>query len=120
MAMVVAGDGAELYAETHGEGLPVVFSCALCTTHVNWAPQVEALVAAGMQVILWDYRGHGNSSVPTDAAAYSIERVIDDLGCVLDWLRRVVLRYSRGSRSVVWLPCISPCATPSVFAGSCW
>jgi pimeloyl-ACP methyl ester carboxylesterase len=85
MAMVVAGDGAELYAETHGEGLPVVFSCALCTTHVNWAPQVEALVAAGMQVILWDYRGHGNSSVPTDAAAYSIERVIDDLGCVLDW-----------------------------------
>jgi pimeloyl-ACP methyl ester carboxylesterase len=52
---------------------------------VNWAPQVEPLVAAGMQVILWDYRGHGNSSVPADAKAYSIEQVVDDLGRVLDW-----------------------------------
>jgi len=85
MVMLAAGDGVELYAETHGDGLPVVFSCALCTTHVNWAPQVEPLVAAGFQVVLWDYRGHGNSSVPTDAAAYSIEHVVDDLGRVLDW-----------------------------------
>jgi pimeloyl-ACP methyl ester carboxylesterase len=94
MVMLAAGDGAELYAETHGEGLPVVFSCALCTTHVNWAPQVEPLVAAGFQVILWDYRGHGRSSVPADAEAYSIERVVADLGCVLDWAapgRAVVL-----------------------------
>jgi len=94
MVMVAAGDGAELYAETHGEGLPVLFSCALCTTHVNWAPQVEPLVAAGVQVILWDYRGHGLSSVPADAAAYSIDRVVDDLGRVLDWAapgRRAVL-----------------------------
>jgi pimeloyl-ACP methyl ester carboxylesterase len=85
MAMVAAGDGAELYAETRGEGLPVVFSCALCTTHVNWAPQVEPLVAAGVQVILWDYRGHGRSSVPAEAEAYSMERVVDDLCRVLDW-----------------------------------
>ena len=85
MAMVAAGDGAELFAETHGEGIPVVFSCALCTTHVNWAPQVEPFVAAGAQVILWDYRGHGRSSVPADAAAYSLERVMDDLGRVLSW-----------------------------------
>jgi pimeloyl-ACP methyl ester carboxylesterase len=85
MAMVVAGDGAELYAETHGEGIPVVFSCALCTTHVNWAPQVESLVAAGVQVILWDYRAHGRSSVPVDPEAYSMERGVDDLGRVLDW-----------------------------------
>jgi pimeloyl-ACP methyl ester carboxylesterase len=85
MAMVTAGDGAELYAESHGDGLPVIFSCALCTTHVNWAAQVEPLVAAGAQVILWDYRGHGRSSVPEDASAYSMEQVVDDLGRVLDW-----------------------------------
>ena len=94
MVMLAAGDGAELYAETHGEGLPVVFSCALCTTHVNWAPQVEPLVAAGFQVTLWDYRGHGRSSVPSDAGAYSMDRVVDDLGRVLDWAapeRAVVL-----------------------------
>jgi pimeloyl-ACP methyl ester carboxylesterase len=84
MATVTAGDGATLYTETHGEGIPVLFSCALCTTHVNWAPQVEPLVAAGAQVILWDYRGHGLSSVPDDAAAYTLDQVVDDLGRVLE------------------------------------
>jgi len=85
MTHVPAADGETLYAEAHGEGLPVVFSCAMCTTSVNWQPQVAPLVAAGARVILWDYRGHGRSSVPTDPGAYSLERVIDDLGRVLDW-----------------------------------
>jgi pimeloyl-ACP methyl ester carboxylesterase len=85
MATVVAGDGTELYAEAHGDGIPLLFSCALCTTHVNWAAQVEPLVAAGARVILWDYRGHGASAVPADAGAYTLERVVDDLGRVLDW-----------------------------------
>jgi pimeloyl-ACP methyl ester carboxylesterase len=85
VATVVAGDGVALYAEAHGRGIPVAFSCALCTTHVNWRPQVASLVAAGARVILWDYRGHGRSSVPADPDAYSIEWVVDDLGRVLDW-----------------------------------
>jgi pimeloyl-ACP methyl ester carboxylesterase len=85
VATVVAADGAALYAEAHGEGVPVVFSCALCTTHENWRPQVAPLVAAGARVVLWDYRGHGLSSAPADPGAYSMERVVDDLGRVLDW-----------------------------------
>jgi len=85
VATVVAGDGAPLHAEAHGRGLPVVFSCALCTTHVNWRPQVAPLVAAGARVVLWDYRGHGSSAAPADPDAYSMERVVDDLGRVLDW-----------------------------------
>lgn len=85
MAMIEASDGVEIYAETHGEGLPLLISCALCTTHVNWSAQIEPLVAAGAQVILWDYRGHGRSGVPTDASAYSPDQVVSDLGRVLDW-----------------------------------
>ncbi len=84
MARVAAADGIELYTEVHGEGLPVVFSCALNTTHENWRPQVEPLVAAGFRVVLWDYRGHGLSQVPEDPSAYSMERVVEDLGAVLD------------------------------------
>lgn len=85
MATVVAGDGVALYAETHGEGVPLVLSCALCTTCENYRAQVGPLVDAGAQLILWDYRGHGRSESPDDPAAYSLDRVVDDLGRVLDW-----------------------------------
>jgi len=85
VATVLAGDGVALHAEAHGRGIPVAFSCALCTTHANWRPQVASLVAAGARVVLWDYRGHGRSAAPADPDAYSLERVLDDLGRVLDW-----------------------------------
>ena len=84
MARVEASDGVELYAEAHGEGVPLVFSCAYCTTHENWRSQVAPLVAAGARVILWDFRGHGESGSPEDPARYSIEQVVDDLARVLE------------------------------------
>ncbi len=84
MERVVASDGVELHAEAHGDGTPVVLSCALNTTHENWRPQVEPFVAAGYRVVLWDYRGHGLSQAPDEPGAYSMEQVVDDLGRVLD------------------------------------
>jgi len=84
MTTVTASDGVELYAEAHGSGTPLLFSCALSTTHENWRAQVAPLVAAGARVILWDYRGHGRSAVPPNASAYSMDQVVDDLGRVLD------------------------------------
>ena len=85
MGEVKASDGVRLYAEAHGEGVPVLLSCALNTTHENWRPQVEPLVGAGYRVVLWDYRGHGRSQVPEDPAAYRMEQVVDDLLRVLEW-----------------------------------
>ena len=85
MARLLASDGVVLYAEAHGTGLPVLFSCPLNTTCENWRPQVDPLVAQGFRVVLWDFRGHGRSEAPDDPAAYSMEQVVDDLGRVLDW-----------------------------------
>jgi pimeloyl-ACP methyl ester carboxylesterase len=85
MATVVASDGVQLYVEAHGEGLPVLLSCGLCTTHENWRPQVAPFVAAGLRVLLWDYRGHGRSQSPHDPASYTMAQVVDDLGRVLAW-----------------------------------
>jgi pimeloyl-ACP methyl ester carboxylesterase len=85
MATLIAEDGIRLYAESHGAGIPVIFSNGLCTTCENFRPQVEAFVEAGAQPILWDYRGHGRSESPDDPAAYTLDRVLDDLGRVLDW-----------------------------------
>lgn len=85
IARVETSDGFELYAEAHGEGVPLLFSCAYSTTHENWRPQVAPLVAAGARVILWDYLGHGKSDRPHDPSVYSMDRVVDDLGRVLAW-----------------------------------
>lgn len=82
---VVARDGARLAVEAHGDGSPVLFSCGYCTTRENFRPQVGPLVDAGFRVLLWDYRGHGESDAPEGAGAYSMEIVLDDLGRVLDW-----------------------------------
>ena len=82
---IETADGHSVYAEVHGEGVPLVLSCALSTTHENWRPQVEPFVAAGARVVLWDYRGHGLSDAPEDPAAYHLDAVLDDLGRVLDW-----------------------------------
>ena len=85
MSRVKSSDGLELYAEAHGQGIPILFTCAFSTTHANWRPQVEPLVAAGARVILWDYRGHGRSDAPHDEKAYQMDRVVDDPGRVLEW-----------------------------------
>ena len=82
---IEASDGAALYVEAHGEGIPVVFSCGYCTTHENWRPQVEPLVAAGARVILHDLRGHGSSDAPGEKSAYSMDQVVDDLARVIGW-----------------------------------
>jgi pimeloyl-ACP methyl ester carboxylesterase len=81
---VKTADGLSLYAEVHGEGVPIVFSCAFSTTHENWRPQVAPLVDAGARVILWDYRGHGRSDAPHDPALYTMDKVVDDFGRLLD------------------------------------
>lgn len=85
MPMLTAQDSVQLYAEAHGEGFPVLLSPGYCQTHENFRPQVEPLVAAGARVILWDYRGHGKSQSPEDPSAYSLDLVLEDMRCVLDW-----------------------------------
>jgi pimeloyl-ACP methyl ester carboxylesterase len=84
MERIRTRDGLALAVESHGDGPPVVFSCGYSTTRENFRPQVEPLVAAGHRVVLWDYRGHGDSDAPEDPAVYSFDRVLEDLGCVLD------------------------------------
>lgn len=85
MAFIEASDGIQIYAEAHGDGIPVVFSCGFATTSANFLPQVEPLVAAGARVILWDFRGHGRSQPAKTPDGYTLEQVVDDLGRVLDW-----------------------------------
>lgn len=84
MPKIAASDGAGLFVETHGTGVAIVFSCGYSTTRENFRSLVEPLTRAGYRVVLWDYRGHGESDAPRDPDAYSFDQVVDDLGRVLD------------------------------------
>jgi pimeloyl-ACP methyl ester carboxylesterase len=81
---LLASDGIGLRVEAHGSGPAIVFSCGFSTTRENFRPQVAPLVDAGFRVVLWDYRGHGESDAPESPDAYSFDQVLDDLGRVLD------------------------------------
>jgi pimeloyl-ACP methyl ester carboxylesterase len=83
MPIATASDGAEIFYSARGEGHPLVLSNPSFSSYRLWESQAEAL-AERCRVVTWDYRGHGRSSVPTGDAAYSLDRVVSDLGAVLD------------------------------------
>ena len=56
-------NGVQLYYEIHGSGPPIIFTHGHSMYHRQWEPQVAAL-SKRYQIILWDVRGHGHSSLP--------------------------------------------------------
>ena len=56
----------ELYYEDHGSGPPVVLLHGWPLDSRSWEPQVHPLLEAGHRVIIYDRRGFGRSSRPTD------------------------------------------------------
>jgi pimeloyl-ACP methyl ester carboxylesterase len=65
------------------EHLPtVVLAHGWTLTHASWLPVVEPLVAAGVRVVTYDQRGHGDSSHLRGDT--SVRMLGDDLAAVLD------------------------------------
>ncbi len=74
----------ELYYEDHGGGDPVVLLAGWPLDSRSWEPQVAALLEAGHRVVVYDRRGFGSSSRPTegydfDTLAADLDRVITEL-----------------------------------------
>ena len=67
----------ELYYEDHGSGDPVVLLAGWPLDSRSWEPQVHALLEAGYRVIVYDRRGFGRSSRPTEG--YDFDALADDL-----------------------------------------
>lgn len=76
-------DGIEIYYEEEGQGIPLLFVHEFAGDHRSWAPQVRRFAGA-YRCITYAARGYPPSDVPTDAAAYSQGRAIDDALAVLD------------------------------------
>jgi non-heme chloroperoxidase len=71
----------ELYYEDHGSGDPVVLLAGWPLDSRSWEPQLHPLLEAGHRVILYDRRGFGQSSRPTEG--YDFHTLAGDLDKVL-------------------------------------
>ena len=84
MAFVQA-DGAALWVERQGSGVPVVFSHSLFFDHSMFAAQVAA-VRGEFTTICYDHRGQGRS-LPAARAALDIDSLTADAAALIEALR---------------------------------
>lgn len=109
-AVVRTDDGARLAVTVAGAPstgrAPVVLPHCWTGTRAVGVPVARRLLAAGHQVVLYDQRGHGESSTGTDPI--SVERLGDDLATVVDHLDltgAVLAGHSMGGMTVMSFAC---------------
>jgi pimeloyl-ACP methyl ester carboxylesterase len=73
----------DLYYESSGDGLPVVFCHEFASDYRGWDPQVRAFSRL-YRCITYSHRGFPPSSVPTHPEAYTQDLLIEDLRGLLD------------------------------------
>jgi pimeloyl-ACP methyl ester carboxylesterase len=81
--------GQEIHYEVEGSGPPIVLVHGFASSlEGNWRATgvIDALVAAGRQVIALDCLGHGESSKPHDPQSYSGTEMADEVIELLDYL----------------------------------
>jgi pimeloyl-ACP methyl ester carboxylesterase len=76
-------DGVRIHYEVHGKGPTILLSHGYSSTCRMWDGQVAAL-RDRYQVLVWDFRGHGESDYPADPALYSEALTVGDMTALLD------------------------------------
>jgi pimeloyl-ACP methyl ester carboxylesterase len=84
--MNIDSGGVAIHFEVTGRGRPVVLLHGFPDSGRLWRHQVEALAAAGFQVVVPDLRGYGSSGKPTAVEDYSLLHMAADVLAVLDEL----------------------------------
>jgi pimeloyl-ACP methyl ester carboxylesterase len=74
------------FADTQGDGVPVVLTHGAGLDSRMFDEQVEALASSGYRVVAWDLRGHGESSLEA-GVRFTAADALDDLATLLDDLR---------------------------------
>ncbi|HEY5165750.1 MAG TPA: alpha/beta fold hydrolase [Acidimicrobiia bacterium] len=77
-------DGGTLYTAVRGSGVPILLSHGVTITSRVWVKQFRSLPLRGMQVIAFDHRGHGESTVGD--SGHSVENLAADLRTVIEAL----------------------------------
>lgn len=101
-------DGVSLYYNVKGQGTPLVLIHPPVLTSFNFKYQIEEL-SSFFQVITFDIRGHGKSSVSNDPITFPL--VVKDIKNLLDHLgleKAFIGGYSTGGSIVLELLRTSP------------
>ena len=75
--------GVKIHYEVHGKGPTILLSHGYSSTSRMWDDQVAALKDR-YRVIVWDFRGHGETDYPADASQYSEALTVGDMLALLD------------------------------------
>lgn len=84
--MIVNSDGLELAAESFGSGPPIIAAHGLSGSRHTTRRQFRAL-ADRYRVIVFDQRGHSDSSPVTNPSLYNPDRMAEDMRAVMDAYR---------------------------------
>jgi len=106
----IASDGLKLHVEVSGTGPPLIFAHSLGGCHHQAARALEPLADA-YQLIVFDQRGHCQSTPVTDAARYEPQRMAADIAAVLDALgieRAIVGGESMGAATALLFAVTQP------------
>lgn len=82
-------DGTRLAFHRHGEGRPLVLLHGLFSSaQMNWIKwgHHEAIAAQGYEVIMLDFRVHGESAAPHDPEKYPVNVLVRDVAALVDHL----------------------------------
>ena len=81
----IKSDGIEIAVEEFGQGEPFIFAHGLTGNRHGSRAQLEPL-ADRYRIIIYDQRGHCDSTPVTDPALYNAERMAEDMTAVMDTL----------------------------------
>ena len=77
-----ASGGERIYWERAGQGVPIVICHGAGSSHLSFYQQVAGLADDQTQVIVWDQRGFGNSTLTTDVLGIGVAAT--DMSAVLE------------------------------------
>ena len=79
-------NGIDIYYEVHGTGDTIIFCHEFAGDIRSWDLQVNYF-SKNFQVLTYCARGYPPTSVPEDPESYSQDLAIDDLKCLMDFLK---------------------------------
>ncbi len=83
MIRYISSDGLKIAVETFGYGPAVVFGHGL-TGNRHWSRKQLSPLADSYRLVIYDQRGHCDSSPVTDPLLYAPQRMAEDVGAILD------------------------------------
>lgn len=99
---VTSYDGTRIWYQSQGSGTPIIFCNGLGCSTFYWK-HIHAYFKKTHQVVLFDWRGHGQSELPKNSKDISVDALTEDLNAVIKVLnikKAILAGHSMGTQIV--------------------